>query len=130
MTPYQMIEAYKAEKGIESDNAAAKDLGLTRQAINAVKKGGGFGIETAWKISETVGLDLAEVIATCELARAERSEKEELAAVWKQRLQRVSHSPLTAFFAIALAGAGKLAAQLCILCQIDGGRERLAKSPF
>lgn len=116
MSPYEMLQAYKEAKGLDSDNAAAKDLGLTRQAISMIKQGGGFGIETAWKVSETVGLDLAEVIATCELARAERSQKSEQATVWKQRLKRVSHSPLTAFFGIALAGAGNLANQLCILC--------------
>lgn len=119
MTPYELIQLYKDKKGLQSDYAASKELGITRAAVSMIKSGGGFGVETAWRIAETLDMNLAEVIATCEIASAERSRKDELAAVWKQRLEKVSHSPLTGFFAIALAGASKLSEQVCILCSID-----------
>ncbi|HIL23618.1 MAG TPA: XRE family transcriptional regulator [Alcanivorax sp.] len=116
MTPYEMICEYKRIKGIKSDNAVAKELGVTRSAISMIKSGGGFSVETAWKVSETLSLDPAEVIATCELANAKRSGDEGKIQVWKKRFRAVSHSAASVFFGSALLGGAVEAVRHCILC--------------
>ena len=116
MTPYEMIQAYKAQKGLPSDNSAAKELGITRAAVSHIKNGGGFSVETAWKVAEALSLDPAEVIATCELANAKRSGDEGKIQVWKKRFNAVSHSAASLFFGSALLGGAVEAVRHCILC--------------
>lgn len=116
MTPYELIEAYKQSKGITSDNAAAKQLGLTRAAISMVKKGGGLGPEPAWIIAEELGMDPAEAIGICIVDRAERSGDVGKAAIWKRRLEAISHSTLSVFFGSALLATAVEGVRHCILC--------------
>ena len=130
MTPYELIQVYKEKKGIESDNAAAKELGLTRAAVSEVKRGGGLGPEYAWAIAEEIGMEPAEAIGICLVAKAERSGDAGKVAVWRERLERVSHYSLSVFFASALLGAGKQIVELCILCQIDHRSSLRAKLGF
>lgn len=130
MTPYEMICEYKRIKGIKSDNAAARELGVTRSAISMVKSGGGFSVETAWKVAEALSLDPAEVIATCELASAKRSGDEEKVQVWKQRFKSVSHSAASLFFGVALLAEGAEMVRHCILCSIDYAGRKGAKLGF
>lgn len=122
MTPYELIVMYREKLGLPSDYAAAKRLGLTKAAISTIKGGTGFSNETAWKIAEVIEMDPAEVIAICELARAERSEDPERVEMWKARFRAVSHSAATIFGLIALPYGIWLTDRLCILCQIGHGR--------
>lgn len=119
MTPYDLIVMYRKTLELPSDNAAGKRLGLTRGAISAVKQGGSMGNETAWKIAEVIDMDPAEVIAICELARAERSEDPDRVEMWKARFRAVSHSAATIFGLIALPYGIWLTDRLCILCSIE-----------
>lgn len=116
MTPYDLIQRFKQKKGLKSDNAAAKELGLTRGAISAVKHGGSLSVESAWTIAETIGMDPAEAVAVCKMAQAERSHDEEGLKVWKRRFQAVTHSAATVFGLIAIPYWAEVADKLCILC--------------
>ena len=119
MTPYELIVMYREKLGLPSDYAAAKRLGLTKAAISTIKGGTGFSNETAWKIAEVIDMDPAEVIAICELARAERSEDPDRVEMWKARFRAVSHSAATIFGLIALPYGIWLTDRLCILCSIE-----------
>jgi len=130
MTPYELIQVYKQKKGIPSDNAAAEELGLTRAAISIVKKGGGLGPEYAWAIAEEIGMDPAEAIGICLVEKAKRSGDAEKLAIWKRRLEAVTHSSLSVFFASALLEAAKFSGELCILCKIEPWYRRRQNSRF
>jgi len=130
MTPYELIQRYKDAKGLTSDNAAAKELGITRAAISHIKNGGGFGLDTSWQVAETLGMKPAEVIAICELARAERSDKSEEIQTWRKRLQAVSHSAASLFFGSALLATAVEGVRHCILCSIDYAGRKGAKLGF
>ncbi len=120
MTPYDLIVKCREKLDLPSDYATAKRLGLTKGAISIIKtRGTGFNNETAWKVAEILDMDPAEVIAVCELARAESSEDAARVAMWKRRFQAVSHSAATIFGVIAIPYWGVVADKLCILCQID-----------
>ena len=119
MKPYNLIEQYKLKKGLKSDNAVAKELGLTRGAISAVKHGGSLSVENAWTIAEVIGMDPAEAVAICKIAQAERAQDVESLLVWKRRFQAVTHSAATVFGVIAIPYWGEVADKLCILCSID-----------
>ena len=116
MTPYELIVMYREKLRLPSDYAAAKRLGLSRAAISTIKSGTGFSNETAWKIAEVIEMDPAEVIAICELARAERSDDAERVAMWKRRFQAVTHTSAAVLALIALPYGQMLTNQLCILC--------------
>lgn len=121
MTPYELIVKCREKLDLPSDYAAAKRLGLTKGAISIIKtRGTGFNNETAWKVAEILEMDPAEVIAVCELARAESSDDEERVAMWKRRFQAVTHSPATIFGLIAIPYWAEVANKFCILCQIAG----------
>lgn len=116
MTPYDLIVKYREKLGLTSDYAAAKKLGLSKAAISTIKGGTGFSNETAWKVAEVLDMDPAEVIAVCELARAENSHDEERVAMWKRRFQAVTHSAATVFGLIAIPYWAEVADKFCILC--------------
>lgn len=130
MKPYDLIERYKLKKGLKSDNAVAKELGLTRGAISAVKHGGSLSVENAWTIAEVIGMDPAEAVAICKIAQAERSDDKEGLQVWKRRFQAVTHSAATIFGVIAIPYWGEVVDKLCILCQIDHGSSLRARLGF
>jgi len=130
MKPYDLIEQYKQKKGLRSDNAVAKELGLTRGAISAVKHGGSLSVENAWTIAEVIGMDPAEAVAICKIAQAERSHDEEGLQVWKRRFQAVTHSAATVFGLIAIPYWAEVADKLCILCSIDYLSGKGARSAF
>ena len=131
MTPYDLIVKCREKLDLPSDYATAKRLGLTKGAISIIKtRGTGFNNETAWKVAEILDMDPAEVIAVCELARAESSEDAARVAMWKRRFQAVSHSAATVFGVIAIPYWGEVVDKLCILCSIDGFHNQRAKWSF
>ena len=131
MTPYDLIVTCREKLDLPSDYATAKRLGLTKGAISIIKtRGTGFNNETAWKVAEILDMDPAEVIAVCELARAESSEDAARVAMWKRRFQAVSHSAATVFGVIAIPYWGEVVDKLCILCQIDHGSSLRARLGF
>lgn len=130
MTPYDLIVKYREKLELPSDYAAAQKLGLSKAAISTIKGGTGFSNETAWKVAEVLGMDPAEVIAVCELARAENSHDAERVAIWKRRFQAVTHSAATLFGVIAIPYWAEVADKFCILCSIDGFHNRKARLGF
>lgn len=81
------IREHYGKKGILSDYALAKLLGLTRQTISAHKSGSAkaFGDETGERIAQLLDLDPAYVLACL---AAERAKRPDVRATW-QRVAKV-----------------------------------------
>lgn len=108
------ISAIKAKHNLPSDYAVAKFLGVTRQAISQVKKGGGFDDYTSLKVAEALDIDPLEVIASSNAMKA-KSEEEEKA--WKKIMKKVSATAAgIALPFITTAGLMGEALTRCILC--------------
>ncbi|AEG00742.1 hypothetical protein [Methylomonas methanica] len=65
----EYFEELKIKLG--SDYAVAKALGITRQSVCIIKKGGGVKDETAIKAAELLELDPGEVLLAAAMARSE-----------------------------------------------------------
>ncbi|MCX7086448.1 MAG: helix-turn-helix domain-containing protein [Methylococcales bacterium] len=74
MSCYELLEKVKDAKNFKSDSELAGFLGITRQSINGIKKGGGFSKEVAIKISEATKIELFEILLIREM-QIETNEK-------------------------------------------------------
>lgn len=93
MNTIDLLEAVKVKRGISSDYALAKVLGVTQAATSSYRTGNS-------KISDDVALTVAEVLklnplAVIALANAERAKTEEQKAKWlaiAERTEKFSES--------------------------------------
>jgi len=69
----------KKAKELKSDNELAHFLGITRQSINGIKKGGGFSDEIAIKVAEITKRPLADILIMREVAT---EQNERIRAAW------------------------------------------------
>jgi hypothetical protein len=93
MKSIEYLAAVKAKTGISSDNAIAKQLGLTRSAVSLVGKGkAGFGNDPAVLIAEILGIHPAVVIADC---NAERAKNDKLRNAWIDIAAKFPHPNLS-----------------------------------
>lgn len=114
------LNDYRAAKGIPSDYALARELGLTKQAISRYRHNAGApDNDVCWRIAEGAGADYSAVVATAELARAQRTHDTGREKVWLERLQHVSASFSLAFVLLAASLPAVSGVQHCILCKID-----------
>src|SRR5690606_14713432 len=92
------LQAYAVARGISSDYAIAKDLGVTRQAVSKYRHDRAYpDFETAWRIADAIGCDPSEVMAAAELARAKRAHDSARASVWQSRLKQIAGGFLLVF---------------------------------
>lgn len=71
-TVNQLFDAVKTVRAVQSDYALAGILGVTKAAINAVRKrGGSISDATAIKVAEITGLPAAYVVACAHAERAQ-----------------------------------------------------------
>lgn len=92
MKAIQWVERVKAARGLESDYAAAKAIGISRFTVSGYRKRPDATLdeEVAYKVAQSLGVDPAGIIVD---QVAERSKSPEISAA----LHRVAN-------------------QLCILC--------------
>lgn len=70
-TSVKLLDAWKAKKGMTSDNQAAITLGVSRSAVSAWRKGTGHASPTyAARMATDLGLDELRVLASIEADRA------------------------------------------------------------
>lgn len=74
MNCYDLLQEVKNVKNFKSDNELAEFLGIKRQSINGIKKGGGFSDEIAIKVAEITKRSLSEVLLIREI-QGEHNEK-------------------------------------------------------
>jgi len=78
----QWLDAIKRAKGLSSDYAVAKALGVTAQVVSHYRAGRrAFDPYMAVKVAELVGVDPMQVIASAE---AERARNDEQRAFWRR----------------------------------------------
>ncbi len=81
-TTIQWLDAIKKARGLSSDYAVAKALGVTAQVISHYRNGRrAFDPYTAAKVAELVGVEPMQVIASVE---AERARNDEQRAFWRR----------------------------------------------
>lgn len=90
MNTIELLEAVKVRRGIESDYALAKVLGITQQAVSSYRAGNS-------KISDDVALTVAEILQlnplqVIALANAERAKTEAQKARWLDVMEKFSVS--------------------------------------
>lgn len=117
------LDAYARARGISSDYAIARELNLTRQAVSRYRRNVGTpDLDVLWKIADTTGADLSELIATAEMERANRAHDDARARLWSQRLRDLSAAlcvvSIGVFGVVAALPANAATALQCILCQI------------
>lgn len=93
MKSIDYLDAVKAKLGIRSDYAIAPRLGLTKQAVSALRRGVTMGNTTAARVAELLELDPLGVIADIELERAKTAEAR---SVWEKIAKRVAAGVLVA----------------------------------
>ena len=80
-TTVQYLDAIKKRLDLPSDYAAAKLLGVTRQAVSKYRNGiSVFDESTAMRAAELLGLEPLEVIAAC---KAQSAPDERARRVWE-----------------------------------------------
>jgi hypothetical protein len=85
MKTIELLDKLKAAYGLTSDYAAAKKMGITTQAISRHRnKLSTFDDKASFEIAELLELDPAQVVASMNLERAERSQNEKLISFWSQ----------------------------------------------
>ncbi|MDT4328320.1 hypothetical protein ACQE3D_11800 [Methylomonas sp. MS20] len=131
MNCYELLEEVKEAKKLKSDNELANFLGITRQSINGIKKGGGFNDEIAIKVAEITKRELAEILLIREI-QSEQNEK--IKSAWSALARRLNVAA-GVVLAISLAWTGgdfwrvKLDKNLqeytlCEVSVLGGGRPR------
>lgn len=74
------IDEFKEKLKIESDYAAAKELGIARQQMSRIRNGYvAIGREKCIRIANALKIDPVEIIATIEAAKEKRPE---IKAIW------------------------------------------------
>jgi DNA-binding XRE family transcriptional regulator len=100
-TTVEYLDLVKTERGLPSDYALAKLLGLTHTSIIAYRNGrAALGIETSMKVGEILGIDGHAVYADGQIERAKNAQISEF---WKTISEKFSES-----FKTLLSGSGPL----------------------
>ncbi|KVC55115.1 hypothetical protein WT10_32615 [Burkholderia stagnalis] len=87
-TTVEWLDAVKARLDLPSDYAAAKILGVTRQAASGWRNGRQtFDDEVCLRVAEILELDPFEVLATVKIERIKDAERR---AVWTRALEKFS----------------------------------------
>ncbi len=90
MKTTEYLDAVKRERDLPSDYALAKALGITREAVSALRKGKScMGIETCMKVADILGIDEHVVYSH---AQIERSKTPELLMFWTSVSEKFSAS--------------------------------------
>lgn len=84
MNAYEYIQKFKQSRAIPSDFAAAKELGISHPAIARMKAGGGMDNRVAAAIATELGIDLGEMIAELEAAKARTEEERQFWARFRR----------------------------------------------
>ena len=115
------LAEYAVATGCGSDYALAKKLSISKQAISKYRHGTNApGVDTCWRIADTLGIDPAAVIAAAQVESAKCTHDTARLAVWRARLSSLSAHGEKIFSVLAALPAVYLATLECILCQIPG----------
>ena len=113
MNTLELLEAVKERRGITSDYALAKVLGVTQSAVSSYRTGRSrIDDDVALTVAEILQMHPMQVIAA---ANAERAKTEEQRARWLSLMDKFS-APVTSF--------------RNLLSQWDGHTERRAQARF
>lgn len=97
-TTIEYLDQVKAARGLPSDYALAKLLGLTHTSIIAYRNGrAALGVETSMKVGEILGIDGHAIYADGQIERAKNAE---ISDFWKTISEKFSES-----FKTLLSGA-------------------------
>lgn len=121
-TTLDYLDAIRAKLGEPgqpaSDYAAAKALGVSRQAVSRYRTGrGGFDDDVAIRAAEILGIPAERLLVEVQI---ERDAPPEVRQLWQRIAARMAAASLSAAVA-AVAVAKPL---VCILCQIVRDRRR------
>ena len=101
-TTVQYLDALKARLDLPSDYAAAKVLGVTRQAVSKYRNGlSVFDENTAIRAAELLSLDPLEVIAAC---KAESAPDSHIRRVWENAWGKATGATATTALAACIVG--------------------------
>lgn len=90
MKTIEYLDAVKAKRGLPSDYALAKELGITRESVAQYRSGrSALGIETSMKVGEILGLDGHMVYAHGQIERAKNGTQ---ADFWQAISEKFSES--------------------------------------
>lgn len=88
MKTLEYLESLMAKGGYRSYSALASDIGVTREAISAMRRGKVvMGDETAVTVAEMLHIDPAPILLQ---AHAERTRDEKVRAVWSKLAASIS----------------------------------------
>lgn len=99
MNYFKFLEDIKIKHDLKSDSDLARHLKLTRQAISAIKHGGGFDENTAIKIARSLGINEERFVLQLKIDQAKEVHAKRF---WKKLLSKVAMIP---FAAVILSGA-------------------------
>jgi transcriptional regulator with XRE-family HTH domain len=101
-TTIQYLDALKKRLDLPSDYAAAKVLGVTRQAVSKYRNGQSvFDEATAARAAELLGIDPLEVISAC---KAESAPDAFMRKVWENAWGKATGAATTAIAAVFIVG--------------------------
>ncbi|WP_080492206.1 helix-turn-helix domain-containing protein [Burkholderia ubonensis] len=101
-TTVQYLDALKKRLDLPSDYAAAKVLGVTRQAVSKYRNGQSvFDEATAIRAAELLDLDPLEVISAC---KAESAPDARVRRVWENAWGKATGATATAAIAVVMVG--------------------------
>ncbi|GAB6140872.1 hypothetical protein JCM14076_16010 [Methylosoma difficile] len=107
----EYLDELKEKTG--SDYAAAKALGITKQSVSVIRKGGNIKDETAIKIAEQLGINEGEVLIAAAIARS----KGEVRRAWENISLRSGMSFVFLFLYQPVLGLfNGFLSTFCILC--------------
>ncbi|WP_372381505.1 DUF3693 domain-containing protein [Xanthomonas sp. NCPPB 1754] len=106
---YDLFCRWKHVQKIQSDNAGAIALGVTRAAVSSWKKGKNAEIQFIERMAEDIG-DNPETWSA--LVMAERSNSEDERAAWKRIAQRLAGVTLGLFMVMGAALPGRAEASV------------------
>jgi predicted transcriptional regulator len=90
MNTMELLDAVKARRGITSDYALAKVLGITQAAMSSYRTGNSkFNDDVALTVAEILGMHPLAVIA---VANAERAKSDKQKARWATVMEKFSGS--------------------------------------
>lgn len=89
-TTAEYLDAVRATLDLPSDYAISKKLGLTRESVSGFRNGRTpFGIETAMKVGDILGIDGHAVYAHGQIERAKNAQVGEF---WREISEKFSAS--------------------------------------
>lgn len=102
-TTIEFIEAVKVKRGIESDYALSKFLGVERSTISSYRhKGTRLDDDQVLKVAEALGLD-AGYVAAC--VHAERAKCTEVKSMWRHVAERLGGVAAACIVGLGLSSA-------------------------